>query len=152
MGRVVQPTGWIAFGLLESRARRAACSSFTPTSELRSHRRLGPRSPRRAKKAQPATIARAKFVEKVLSELRTIHPRMHNESCFEQLAANHSEFSILKIARTDSDVKRSIEYIQERCDLVKLAQEIAARHFKKSNYTLATDWSRRKKPRKKAMK
>lgn len=114
--------------------------------------KTGTAKPQARKKAQPATIARAKFVEKVLSELRTIHPRMHNESCFEQLAANHSEFSILKIARTDSDVKRWIEYIQERCDLVKLAQEIAARHFKKSNYTLATDWSHRKKPRKKAMK
>jgi DNA-binding transcriptional regulator YiaG len=104
------------------------------------------------KKNQPATIARAKFVEKVLNELKTIHSKMHNESCFEQVAANHSEFSSFKIARTDADVKLWIENIQERRDLVKLAQEIAARRFRKSKDTLATDWSHRKKPRKKAMK
>jgi len=114
--------------------------------------KTGTAEPQAWKKAEPATIARAKFVEKVLNELKTIHPQMHNESCFEQVAANHSEFSIFKIARTDGDVKRWIENIQERRDLVKLAQEIAARHFKKSKDTLATDWSHRNKPFKRAMK
>lgn len=111
--------------------------------------KTGTAKPQAWKKGPPATIARAKFVEKVLNELKTIHPKMHNESCFEQVAANHSGFSIFKIARTDVDVKRWIENIQERRDLVKLAQEIAARHFKKSKDTLATDWSHRKKLRKK---
>jgi len=114
--------------------------------------KTGIAKPPEGKKARPATIARAAFVEKVLNELKTIHPKMHNESCFERVAANHSKFSIFKIARTDADVKRWIENIQERHDLVKLAQEIAARHFKKSKDTLATDWSHRKKPRKKAIR
>lgn len=107
------------------------------------------------RKAQSTPIAatqhRAKFVEKVLSELRSIKPKMHNESCFDEMAREYPTYSIFKVARAHRDVKTWIENIQERRDLIKLAQEIAARHFGKSEETLATDWSHRKKTRKKAL-
>lgn len=107
-------------------------------------------SSKQAKKA-PRQLAlterRAKAVSKVLRELRTVQPKMDNESHYSKLEHEHANYLIFKYAQQDSDVRRWIENVQERRDLVALAQEIAARHFKLSPATIATDWSHRWKPR-----
>jgi len=79
----------------------------------------------RSRKEKPTIIApterRAKFVEKVL-----------------------------KVARRDSAVRQWIANIQDRRDTVGFACEIAAIHFRVRPATIQTDWSHRRKPRKKA--
>lgn len=93
------------------------------------------------------TQQRAKFVEKVIRELRVVKPRMHTEGHYERLRREHSQYLIFKVAGKDSDVKEWIENVQLRRDLVALAQEIAARRFKVSPTTVKTDWNHRRKPR-----
>lgn len=105
---------------------------------------------RRSPESEKPTQYRARVTETILDELKTIKPKMHNEAKFGAVKAEYQTFLIFKIANDDQDVKLWIENIQERRDVVKLAQEISARHFKKPISTLATDWTHRKKPRKKA--
>jgi hypothetical protein len=107
-------------------------------------------SSKQAKKA-PRQLAlterRAKAVSKVLRELRTVQPKIDNESHYSKVKREHANYLIFKYAQQDSDVRRWIENVQERRDLVALAQEIAARRFKVSLATIKTDWSHRRKPR-----
>jgi hypothetical protein len=97
-----------------------------------------------------ATERRAKTVAKLLGELRTIKPKMHNESRYLDVKREYPGYLIFKIAQSDSDVKRWIENVQDRRGLVGLAQEIAARHHKASPTTVKTDWSHRRNPRRKS--
>jgi hypothetical protein len=103
----------------------------------------------RIKKAPPQapalTVRRARCVEKLLRELRIIRPKMYNESYYAPVEREHQAYLLFQIARRDSDVKQWIENVQDRRGLVGLAQEIAARHYKRVTLaTIKTDWSHRK--------
>jgi hypothetical protein len=87
---------------------------------------------------------RAKFVEQVLIELKQIRPEMVNESHYGQVQQAHARFKIFRVAKKLQCVKEWLENIQGRRDLVKLAQEITARHFGRSYSTIQSDWSHRK--------
>jgi len=108
--------------------------------------------PRRRTKSTPRqslalTERRAKTVSKLLRELRTVRPKIHNQGHYARVKREHPAYSIFKLAQEDSDVKQWIENIQDRRDVVGLAQEIAARRFKVSLSTIKTDWSHRRSPR-----
>lgn len=93
------------------------------------------------------TERRARTVSKLLRELRTVRPKMHNQGHYVKVKREHPSFLIFKVAQQDSDVREWIENVQDRRGVVGLAQEIAARHFKVSLSTIKTDWSHRRKPR-----
>lgn len=95
-----------------------------------------------------ATQRRASVVAKIIKELRVIKPDLHNQGHWNRLKGEHPKYLIFKIAQKDASVKEWIENVQDRNDIVKLAQEIAAKYFGKTISTLQTDWSHRKMPRK----
>jgi len=121
-----------------------AMASKAATSELagKAHGRV----PKRKLRAD--CVARADWVAKVWSELTQIKPQMVNEGHYSQVQRAHPQFEVFRVAKKHPDVKRWIENIQSRRDLVTLAQEIVARKFGVADSTVQTDWSHKRKPRK----
>jgi hypothetical protein len=99
-----------------------------------------------------ASQIRAKAVASVIRELREIRSEMYNESYFDGLNKKYPDYLIFTISARHSRVKEWIANIQGRSDMVKLAQEIVAEHYSKRWWTIKTDWSHRRKPRKTALK
>lgn len=108
-----------------------------------------PRNITRRDQRQPLALTerRARAVKKLAKEIRTIRPEMHNASHYAKVEREHRGFLLFKIARKHSDVRSWIENVADRRATIRLAQEIAARHFKVTDSTVRTDWSHRKKPR-----
>jgi hypothetical protein len=105
------------------------------------------RTEKNPQQAPTRTKRRTLTVSRLLKELRTVRPKMHNESDYGQVKRAHPKYLIFQIAERDSEVRTWIENVQDRRGLVGLAQEVAARHCGVTVATIKTDWSHRKKPR-----
>lgn len=92
---------------------------------------------------------RARVVEEIVNQLKTVKPQMHNEAHYDPLRQQYPDYLIFKIAEKYTEVKTWIENVQDRRDVVKLAEEIAARYFGKKASTIHTDRSHRNKPHRK---
>jgi len=136
-------------GHLRTGTKQTQTSLAQNSGKTAQHARRKSVSPRRPR---ARTERRAQTVSKLLEELRTVTPKIHNESHYPKVEREHPRYLLFKIAREDSDVKRWIENVQDRRGLVGLAQEIAARRFKVAPSTIKTDWTHRRKPRRSSKK
>jgi hypothetical protein len=146
-GKTVQAEASVEAGIRALKAENAAKLPEPGTTAQGAKRKTAIRNRTKTTPPQQAparTKRRARSVARLLRELRAVKPRIHNEKHYAQVAREHSNYLLFRIARKDGDVKQWIENVQDRRGLVGLAQEIAARHHRVSLATIKTDWSHRR--------
>jgi hypothetical protein len=100
-------------------------------------------APRLKQRAGAESKQRANCVEQVLRELKKIRPKMVNESHYNRVERDNPKFKVFQVANQHPTVRTWVENVQNRRDMVALAQEITAQHYTVAPSTVAADWSHR---------
>ena len=91
--------------------------------------------------AVAAKKARAMTVAKLIHELDNLKPQMfEDESEYNRLRAQYSDFLTFKIAEQRPDLKTKVVAIQGSTRHVRLAQELAGAHHGRELSTIQDDW------------
>ena len=95
--------------------------------------------------AAAAKEARAKTVGQIVKELNALKPQMfEDESEYDGLRTQNSNFLTFKIAAERPDLKLKVLAISGSTRHIRLAQELAAAHYGRALSTIQDDWKHHK--------
>jgi hypothetical protein len=114
------------------------------TKRYRQRKKLGKSKEPIQQEAPKPAKARARTIARLIGELNVLKPQMNSEQDYGRLAKSYPEFLCFRIAEQQPKLRVKLENLQDHCQHVRLAQELAAAYHGVSVATAQTDWKKHK--------